>query len=534
MENLVLLKEEAKRLDAFAINKLGIPSLVLMENAGRSTSFEILSRYPWAKTVVIFVYKGNNGGDGLVVARYLADAGKEVKVVLLANPKKISKDAKRNYDIAKNLNIPFVALTAKSTAKVKKLLKDADLVVDAIFGVGLSSKISGFLAKVIKMINAADKPVKVAIDIPSGIDANTGKILGTAIYADLTVTMAFVKKGLLEPDARDFVGKVAVADIGIPKHLFGKKFGKGKKVPVKIAEKGVDVITSRFVAQVLGKRKYDSNKGDFGKVLIIAGSLGMAGAAILAARAAIRSGAGLVYVATPESLNTAVETSCVEAVTLPMPETKVKALKLAAVEKLKTKLKAVDAILIGPGISTSPETKEFFFALLFYLISEKIKTPVIIDADGLNCLADSLAVLEKCAFPVVLTPHPGEFSRLTEKPIPEIKHKRIALAEGFAEKHKVNLILKGAYSVCSKGKKKTSINFTGNPGMASAGMGDVLAGLLVSLIGQGLSSFDAIRAATFIHGLAGDVIERQVGVHGLVASGVVDTLPVVLKSLYRG
>ncbi|MBU0686618.1 MAG: NAD(P)H-hydrate dehydratase [Candidatus Margulisbacteria bacterium] len=534
MENLVVTKEEAKRLDSFTINKLGIPAAVLMENAGRSSTFEILNRYPWITSAAILVYKGNNGGDGLVIARYLHEAGKAVKVVLLADPKNFSGDALKNYKIAENLKIPMIKCVSGSTARIKFLLNKSDLIVDAIFGVGLSSKITGFLAKVINEVNKVTQPIKVAVDVPSGIDADTGKVLGTACKVDLTATMAFIKKGLLEPEARSYVGRVVVINIGIPTSILIKQPKKGKSSPAKISEKGIDIITSAFASNVLKIRKYDSNKGDFGRVLIVGGSRGMSGAVILAASSALKSGAGLVYAAVPKGISNIVESACIEPITLPLPESKEGSFCFDSIDPLAHKLNKIDAILIGPGMAASLEAKEFFFEFLSLLVKEKSKIPVIIDADGLNCLSENIEVLSKVTFPVVLTPHPGEFGRLIKSTIPTVKEKRIALSELFAERFKINLVLKGAYTLCTKGKKKTSINFTGNPGMASAGMGDVLSGLLASLIGQGIDPFSASKAAVFIHGLAGDVLERQIGVHGLIATSVVDTLPLVIKSLYRG
>ncbi|MFA4858895.1 MAG: NAD(P)H-hydrate dehydratase [Candidatus Margulisiibacteriota bacterium] len=542
MDNRVVTREEAKRLDDYAIRTLGIPSVVLMENAGRVSAHEILIRYPWVKSILVFVYKGNNGGDGLVVARYLSAAGKDVKIVLLCNPKDFSYDAKLNFDIAQKLKIPFIlANHAAPRKKLSAILARADLVVDAIFGVGLSDKVSGFLAEVIRKINVADKAVKVAVDIPSGLDANTGQVLGEAVRADLTITLAFMKKGLLEPASIKYVGKPVVVDIGIPSNLiFGAnsaavpKPGAVSKGKFKLSAKGITAITSDFISSALKRRAYDSNKGQFGKILIIAGSSSMSGAAILAARAAVKSGAGLVTLAVPESIQGIVAAACVEAIVLSLPQSTSGALCPKSLEKLLPKMIGLDAILVGPGISTDIETKEFFFLLLSRLVQDKFKIPVVIDADGLNCLSENVDTLQTLKFPVVLTPHPGEFARLINKTIAEVQKQRVALAEKFSASYKTTLVLKGADTVCTQGKKKTAINFTGNPGMSSAGVGDVLAGLLVSLVGQGMDPFAAAKTAVFVHGLAADLLERQVGVFGLTASALVELIPVVLKHYYRG
>jgi NAD(P)H-hydrate epimerase len=419
------------------------------------------------------------------------------------------------------------------------------------------------LAEVIRKINATEKAVKVAVDIPSGLDANTGRVWGEAVRADLTVTMAFVKKGLLEPVALKYVGKPVVVDIGIPSNIIlgcanqalQLKAAVSKKVKVspaaskvKISVKGIEAITSSFVSSVLPRRAYDSNKGWFGKILIIAGSSAMSGAAALAARAAIKSGAGLVYLAVPESIRETVAAACVEAIIWALPQSVGGTLCPVSLEKLLPKMVDLDALLVGPGISTDIETKEFFFLLLSSLARGKAglapkksslalesrRIPVVIDADGLNCLAENVDTLQALKLPVILTPHPGEFSRLIQKTVTEIQSQRITLAEKFAAQHKVTLVLKGANTVCTQGPKQTAINFTGNPGMGSAGVGDVLAGLLAALIGQGVEPFAAAKAAVFVHGLAADLLEKQIGVFGLTASGLIEVIPVVLKHFYRG
>lgn len=480
-----------KRIDQWAIEEIGIPQIVLMENAGKAVAEEIskLSKRP---KVCVVAYKGNNGGDGFVAARHLRNMEYDVSVFLLCKKEEISGSAKINLDILDKLDIPVYL---QKISHLEKLLKSSNVVVDAIFGIGLSGEIKGLPAKAIDLINKFRKKYNyavVAVDVPSGINAASGKIGKHAIFADLTVTFAYPKQGLLKYPAVKNVGKLVVADIGIPYET--------KKLKNKKTEK-------QNIEFFLPMRLAWTHKGDYGRVLVIAGSKNMSGAAYLTARAAIRSGAGLVYLAVPEDVRKLVASKTREIITI----------DLAEAEKIKA-----NVVAIGPGLTTQPHIKE----LVIRLIKKLEVACIILDADGLNCIADDPSILRKAKSKIIITPHPGEMSRLTGKSIKYIQQNREKTAKEAARKWNVEVVLKGANTIVVR-KNRVYINSSGNPGMASAGVGDVLTGMIAAFKAQGLPE----EAAVYVHGLAGDLASASKGEYGMIASDIVEKIPYAIQRL---
>ncbi len=512
----VLTASEMKSIDRVTIEEFGLPGPVLMENAGRQIFLVLVKRFPKIEQekFVIVAGKGNNGGDGLVVARYLYNYGCQPRVFLLSPKEEVRGDAAINLRVAEKMGLSIVELKqAKDWRAFRRALSEASIIVDAIFGTGLEKPASGFYARAIELINQSPG-FKVAVDIPSGISSDSPRLLGPAVKANLTITLGAPKIAHALPPAEEWMGEVWVADIGIPQSLFA-----AENLKVEWPEK--ELILGCFQP-----RKKDTHKGTYGHLLILAGSVGKTGAAIMAARAALKAGAGLVTVATPRSCLPVIARSTVEIMTEPLPETAEGTLAREGLSRLMELLRGKDAFLLGPGISTHPETVE----LVSRLIPE-IKLPVVIDADGLNILAQKPELLSKLPSPCVLTPHPGEFSRLLGKPTADILGERLSLAQDFAEKYHLFLVLKGYRTLVCNPKRRLFINPTGNPGMATGGSGDVLSGLVASLLMQVPDPLLATVAAVYVHGLSGDLARQKVGERPLVASDLIRFLPQAIRAL---
>ncbi|MBT0662804.1 NAD(P)H-hydrate dehydratase [Geobacter pelophilus] len=512
----VITSEEMQKIDHAAINNYGVPGIHLMERAGEACADAIRSRFSTAtrKSVLIFAGKGNNGGDGYVIASKLHAFGWDVSLVILAHRSDISGDAEISLSRLPNSVMLKCCCDNESLAAFSDLGQYA-LVVDAIFGTGLKSEISGVYRQAIKLINSSGLPV-IAVDIPSGVDGNTGAILGVAIRADLTITFAAAKLGHVLYPGAVCTGELMIADIGIPSEVVQRAHG-------------YEFVDAGSATALLMPRLPVSHKGSFGHVLIVAGSTGHTGAAVLAGASAVRSGAGLVTLAVPSSLNQIFEIKTTEAMTLPIEDAGRGYLRRESLAHILAGLAGKNVVALGPGLSRQPET-----ALLVQALLTAVSLPLVVDADGLNAISENVSVLGKrAASVVVLTPHPGEMARLTGLSIAEIEADRIGVSTKFAQLHKVYLILKGARTIIASPDGEVAINGSGNPGMASGGMGDVLTGIVASLIGQGYPPFNACRLAVFIHGYAADLVAQEKGEVGLIASDVVAKLPVALQRLLR-
>ncbi|GAM10670.1 bifunctional NAD(P)H-hydrate repair enzyme Nnr [Geobacter sp. OR-1] len=511
----IVTAEQMQLIDQETIKNYGIPGLHLMERAGSACAEVMISSVsPTAGvSAIIFAGKGNNGGDGYVIARKLFQAGWDVSVVVLAQQRDITGDAADNLaGLPEGVGLSFCSDMDSLVNSLAEIGKYA-LVVDAIFGTGLKSQVSGIYRHAIDAINAMGQQV-IAVDIPSGIHGSTGEVLGAAVKADLTVTFASAKLGHVLYPGASFTGDLKVVDIGIPSEIIQKA-------------KSYDFIDSEAAAALLRPRSPVAHKGSFGHGVIIAGSTGHTGAAVLAGNSAVRSGAGLVSLAIPSSLNQVIEIKTTEAMTIPVDDSGRGYLGDESLPDIHVGLDGKDVVAIGPGLSRKPET-----TLLVQKLIGSVPLPLVVDADGLNAISENIALLCHRTSPVViLTPHPGEMARLAGLSVPEIECDRIGVSVAFAVKYKVFLILKGARTVIVSPEGDVAINGSGNPGMASGGMGDVLTGIVTSLLCQGYPPFDACRLSVFIHGFSGDLLAREKGEMGITATDVSENLPYAFNKL---
>ena len=505
----IATREIVREIDRLTIKKYGIPGLVLMENAGRAVADVLLDNFNYADKVAIFAGGGNNGGDGFVVARHLISEGLDVDTYVVSDPKKYKGDALTNYKALVKIGGNIIELKDNL-----RKYKQADVIVDALFGTGLDREVTGFYKKVIEFINIQGVPT-IAVDIPSGLDSNSGYPLGTAILADITVTFVLPKLGISIYPGVEFAGEIYVADITTPDFL-------ENDIPY-------ELLSSESVVDIIEPRYEDTHKGIYGHLFILAGSPGKSGAAALSALGAQRSGTGLVTVGIPKSLNLIMEQKTTEAMTEPLPETDLETFGLVSLDRaMEIAEDKKTAIAIGPGISTTNETREFVYEII-----RDSELPMVIDADALTLVGDNPKILNEAKAPIVLTPHPGEMSRLAGISTEEVQANRIGVALDFSTKYNVYLVLKGARSVISTPQGEIFINTTGNAGMASGGMGDILTGIIGGLLAQRIEPADACKLGVFAHGLAGDLAAEQSGEAGIIASDVANKLPNAIRRISK-
>lgn len=508
--------DQMKQLDRMAIDKFGIPGVVLMENAGLSVLEEVLKSIEQKenKEVMIVCGLGNNGGDGFVLARHLFNKGIPVKVVVVGNPSDIGGDAKKNYEIIHKLNVQIhILVGANNLKKFSETIKGYGVIVDAIFGTGLKREIKGTMKEVIEIMNGSGKEI-ISIDLPSGIGANDGKVYGIAVKADKTVVLELLKIGNIRYPGAEYVGEKIIKNIGIP------------KAAIESMQLNGNLITRDMIKEILPDRPRDTYKGNYGKVYVVAGSTGMTGAAVLTCKAALRSGAGLLKIPVPQSLNTIMETRLTEAITVPVAEFKKGIVGIGDIGKILKTMEESDVIAVGPGSGTSRELEELLRNIL-----ENTSKPIVLDADALNSLAKRKELLQLIQSPIVMTPHLGEMARLTEFDIDYINSNRIEVALEFSKKWNAIVVLKGARTVVAGPNGEVYMNETGNPGMSTAGSGDVLTGIVTGFISQGIDPLKAAVAAVYIHGMAGDIAAEKLGEYGLLASDIVKQLPFAIKEI---
>jgi NAD(P)H-hydrate epimerase len=505
----VLNTRQMREADRRTIEDIGIASIVLMENAGRQVvavmeeSFDDLS----AMRVSVLCGRGNNGGDGFVVARILRERQIDVATYLVGSALEVKGDARTNLEVLRNLGADVVEIADAGAWELHGSdVLAADLVVDALFGTGLNGPLTGLAETVVEDLNASDVPV-VSIDLPSGLSADTAEVPGPAVDASLTVTLAAPKLPLVLPPAEALVGGLSVADIGIPQAVIREIEG-----PV------VDILTREAVRELIEPRSADSHKGDYGHVLIVAGSAGRTGAASLAARGALRSGAGLVTVATPRSSAPVLAALGAEYMTLPLPEAPEGGLAYEALDALLAF--NADVLVLGPGLGRSEAASAIVHAIV-----ERSGLPLVLDADALNAFAGEADRLEgRDNAAIIITPHPGEMARLTGLSSDDVQAHRLEIARDFAMTHRVHVVLKGHRTVVATPDGRTSINLTGNAGMATGGTGDVLAGMVGAWLGQLLDPEAAARIAVHLHGVAGDLAAADEGEVALIAGDIADRL----------
>jgi NAD(P)H-hydrate epimerase len=497
---------EMREIDRVTSERFGVPSLTLMENAGSAVADFVLQNYPEAMRISVVCGKGNNGGDGFVAARKLREVGREVVVVLLADPSDLRGDAAEMF---KRMGFASeVASNSSEFAKARAKLGNADLLVDAILGTGFRPPVSGLYAEAIAAINATETPV-VAVDIPSGADADAmGPQVGAVAPADAIVTFTAPRPAHVFGDLTD--GPTVAVPIGSPDAAITSTLQ-------------LNLITAPEVARLIGPRARDANKGSFGHVLVIGGSLGKAGAAAMAGISALRTGAGLSTVATPKSVLATVAGFHSELMTEPCEETEAGTISLRALEyaHIDNLVKGKTVLAVGPGISRHDETAEFVRTVV-----NKYKTPIVLDADGLNAFDGAAEKLNGKGRALVITPHPGEMARLTGLSIPEVQRDRIGIARSFAREHAIIVVLKGHRTLIAQPDGEVWVNTTGNPGMATGGTGDVLTGMVAGMIAQNPQRVtEAVTAAVHLHGLAGDIACESMGEQSLVATDLINALP---------
>ncbi|MBW6508375.1 MAG: NAD(P)H-hydrate dehydratase [Desulfuromonadales bacterium] len=502
--------------DRFAIDTLGIPGVVLMENAGRACARVLEERFShcFPGPVMVVAGKGNNGGDGYVIARILGDHGWQVTTLVLAEPQRISGDAAIMLEILRNCSGKVIFVNDDELLRQSFAELQPQLIVDALFGTGLESDVRGVAAAAIALMNAAAVAL-VAVDLPSGVDASTGRICGCAVRADLTVSFDHPKIGHASTPGALYVGELEVVEIGIP-----------------VTQRPADLLPQTWMIDaaaarsLLPGRPSFAHKGTFGHLLVVAGSPGKTGAAALAGDAAVRSGCGLVTVAVPASLHSILEVKLTEAMTVALAEQD-GLLALAAGDQIAQLITSCRALALGPGLGQSDELRQ-----LVRQIVMTVNVPMVIDADGLNLLVGQLECLvARQGKPLILTPHPGEMARLAGVSVAAIEADRFSVARDFARRYQVVLLLKGARTVIAAPDGRVYINTSGNSGLSSGGSGDVLTGLIGGLLAQGCDAFAAAGLAAWWHGRAAELIAAKRGTVGMTASDLIHQLPQVCHQL---
>ena len=511
----ILNAAQMREADRYTIEEIGIPSLVLLENAGRQVVAAIESTYEeqLEGRVAVLCGRGNNGGDGFVVARTLLQRGIDTAVFVVGALVDVRGDARINLDILGRLGVTVVEIGDEQAWELHfSEISKCTLIVDAMFGTGLSSPLTGMLETVVADVNASDIPI-VSIDLPSGLSADTADLIGDCIDASMTVTIAVPKLPLILPPGEAYAGDIVIADIGIPYEIVDGIDGAH-----------IELLTPEQVRDHVEPRAADSHKGDFGRVTIVAGSRGKTGAAHLAGMGALRSGAGLVTIATPAVCVPIIASMAPELMTEPLTDLADGTLSAAALDRVLEL--DHDVIACGPGLGRTPAVAEFVYGLL-----ERSTVPLILDADALTMLADEpdrLVTSEDRD--VIITPHPGEMARLVGSSIEEVQRNRIEVASDFATTHRVHVVLKGHRTVIATPEGHVFINPTGNPGMATGGTGDVLTGVIAAWLAQLLDADAACRLSVFLHGAAGDLAAVR---HGQVSMTATDLLATLGDALGR-
>lgn len=514
---------EIREIDKRAQELYGIADSLLMENAGRESAKSIMAHFSGevGHGVAIFCGKGNNGGDGFVVARYLMKEGVDVDVFLLVREEELKGIALENFILLKKIGCPINALHGEMNEEEdygwKEIVSRKGVIVDAIFGTGFKGSPPPFVEEIIEYINSSNKKI-CSIDVPSGVNSTTGVVHGKAIRADLTVTFGLPKIGLFTGDGVDRTGRVEIKDIGYPQILIDNSDLKGS------------LLTDEDVAPLFPKRNRSSHKGNFGHLAIISGGPGKRGAAVLASMAAIRSGAGLVTLIVPSSIVDFLPSIGSEIMVEGLPCSAEGYFSLESINHLFSLLKGKDAVAIGPGISTNPSTIDFMDEFL-----KTLSLPVLLDADALNIIGilKREGRLNLPPTPMIFTPHPGEMSRLTGKGIRDIQSDRVGESIHFAKETGAVIVLKGAGTVIASPDGRFWICPLGNPGMASGGVGDVLTGVVGALLSAGNDAEVSAFAGVYIHALAGDMVCDERGEYGMIASDIIDKIPEAIRKVQR-
>ncbi len=500
---------EMRELDRRAAEEFGISEDILMENAGAAV-YSVISQELGVRgnRFIVFCGSGNNGGDGLVVARQIHSNGGEVKVFLLDDEAKFKGAARRNLEILSRMPVDISRVTSADIIRAELL--GCDAVVDAIFGTGLMRDVSGIYEDVIRLMNESGSLV-FSVDIPSGINGDTGEVMGVAVLADFTVTFGLPKLGNMLYPGYDHCGKLYVSHISFPPALYDSE----------------SLSTAINSPIPLPRRRRDTHKGDYGKALFVAGSSSYLGAPYFSALSFLKAGGGLSYLATPKSISSFIASRGSEIVIVPQEETASGSIALVNKDELVRFSERVDIVVLGPGLSLVDETRE-----LVRELAARIEKPLIIDGDGITAIAEDLERIKRRRAPTILTPHLGEMSRIAKMGIGEISRSRVDVVQQISTELGAIIVLKGAHSLVGYPDGTTFINVSGNSGMATAGSGDVLTGAIAAMYGLGLPLEEAVRMGVFIHGFSGDVAAADKGEDGITAQDILDYLPKAMK-LYR-
>lgn len=498
--------EEMKNLDIRAIKEFSIMDEILMENAGQAAYFVLLQEVGIRdKKFVVLCGTGNNGGDGLVVARKIHSSGGEPKVFILGEKNKFKGAAKKNFEITSKL--PIKTKNLKSLKHLDSEISHCDVIVDGIFGTGLARDVEGVYKDVINLINKSGKQI-LSLDIPSGINGNTGRIMGTSVKSDYTIAFGLPKLGNMLYPGYENCGKLFVSHISFPPALYNTG--------------SLKIETNRITK--IPERKKNGHKGDFGDILFIAGSANYYGAPYFSALSFLKAGGGYSRLATPASLSPFLGSKGSEIVLAPQKETSSGSIALKNKEKILRLSEQVDMVVIGPGLSLNEETQELVRQLI-----KDITKPILIDGDGITAISKNTKIIERRESPTILTPHLGEMSRITDLSIDKIQENKIKILQKESKKLNVIIVLKGAHSLISYPDQRIFINISGNSGMASAGSGDVLTGTIAAMFGLGLPIEDAVKTGVFMHGLSGDLAAIDLGEDGITAQNIMDYLPITVK-----
>lgn len=498
--------QEMRSLDRAAAEQYGIPEEILMENAGEA-AYRVIAQETGIRdrTFVVLCGVGNNGGDGLVVARKILSGGGSVRVFILGDPGKFGGAAKKNLEIAKRL--PFEMRSVETAKPIRAVIAHADAVIDAIFGTGLTRDAAGLYREVIDLVNEKGRRI-FSLDIPSGIDGDTGSVLGAAVKAHATITFGLPKRGNILYPGYDYGGRLYVSHISFPPGLQNRH----------------NIKVSINTPVRLPPRNREGHKGDFGEALFIAGAASYIGAPYFAAYSFLKAGGGYARLAAPASVASFIAAKGSEIVTLPQKETKTGSMARRNKAALLSLAEKMDVVVLGPGLALHEETQD-----LVRDLAAGIHKPLLIDGDGLTALSSRPAILKKRKAATILTPHPGEMARLTKKKIADIEADRIGLLQQTAGELNSVIVLKGAHSLIGYPDGQVFVNMSGNPGMAKAGTGDVLTGTIAAMHGLGLSVPEAVRKGVFIHGFAGDLAAEEQGEDGISAQDILDHLPLAMR-----
>jgi ADP-dependent NAD(P)H-hydrate dehydratase / NAD(P)H-hydrate epimerase len=512
----ILTAAQMQEIDRLTSERYGVPSLTLMENAGRGVVEFLARRFSplEGQKIVILCGRGNNGGDGLVVARLLRGRGLAPHVLLLSDPGGLRGDAAVNFERLARSGVPDIVSDSASWQRARSELGNCSLVIDALLGTGLTKPLGGFLLAVVQDFPTVFPRARiVSVDLPTGVLADTGELIGECVRADASVTFTAPKVAHLFPPACERMGEWVVKPIGTPPETFENR-----------PDFFLNVLERADLTWLVRPREREAHKGNFGHVLVLGGSVGKTGAATMAAKAALRSGAGLVTVATAKSALPVIASLSMEVMTEPLPETESGTVSLRALEGglLDLLVEGKSVLAVGPGLGRHPETLE-----LVRTVVNKYDLPVVLDADGLNAFGGCISTLRAESRVRVFTPHPGEMGRLTDRKTSAIVANRLEVAREFAQRHGVQLVLKGFRTLTASPDGQVWVNPTGNPGMATGGSGDVLTGVVAALLAQypDRSPAEVTAAAVYLHGLAGDIAARELGEASVIAGDILDSLP---------